>query len=108
MTYAEADKKRKEVALKFRDGIIKSNPVHDILAFIIAPENSPRNIQEYIFNKCSETQENEERVLFELDTYNSDLNVFIVFKLRGDNIIMKLDSYLSSNLAKEADEGNAS
>jgi hypothetical protein len=99
MTFQDAVKKRNEIAPKLQTGIIDSTPPHEIEAIIIAPANSNINTKTYIFNESIKYEKSEEQILLDLNVLGERMEVFIVFRLRGDHTYMEVNDYLSSNFA---------
>jgi len=103
MTYKEAVKIIDESRKQLDINVLHVNPVHRVLGTFIAPEQSSSNTHEHIFEQCVKQHKSNEDVLFELNMFSTDLIPFVVILMKGNNIVMPLESYLSNPLLN--DEG---
>jgi hypothetical protein len=102
MTYKDAKQVIKDNRDILDTSLVGSKPAHMILGSIIAPDNSTSNFLNELYDRIKEEHISNEEILLEDNLIGIDnLRLFIVYKMRGEIIIMPIDSYLNSTLYKE-------
>jgi hypothetical protein len=103
MTYKEAKKHIDDNWDKANPYTFNPNTVtpHQILALIIAPTERNIDIEQSIYTQIHEYKKDNANVLLEMNLLGKDLSLYVVLLMKGDNICILLDSYISSPLFEE-------
>ena len=108
MTYKEAVKIISDNKKALDIYTMHDNPPHRILGNFIAPEQRDNKTEQHIYIECVNNHRSNDDVLVELNMYNSELTAFVVILMKGQEITMTLESYLTSFLSGNKDENIAS
>ncbi len=107
MTFYESQKQIDENWKELDRHVIYSNPPHIIKGCFTAPTKRDHSVEQYIFTKCIDEAQSNEKVLFDLNLMTDQLSPFVAIQAWGMIFFIPLDSYLNAPW-KRHDVGNNS
>ncbi len=67
------------------------------LGLIVSPSNSTIEFKQLMYDECIEKGITDYRILSERGLINEDMNVFLIYKQGGTNIIIPLETYFNAS-----------
>lgn len=96
MTYYESQKQIDDNFKSLNMYVLYSNPPHMIKGCFVAPTMRDFNQEQYIFIKCIDEAQSNEKILFDLNLMSDQLSPFVAIQAWGMTFFIPLESYLNA------------